>query len=490
MNILDLASKNGRTYRKVSAIHGGEYHGPCPACGGDDRFHIWPQQGDNGSFWCRGCDQGGDAIEYLRKIEGFSFQAACKEIGRDLPEQEEFQKPQFKKPGSETFQPRTIDAPADLWVEHAEKFVELCHQALLADEDQLAYLAGRGLTLETAIKNRYGWNAGEKGKDSYRAREAWGLETIEKDGKKKKLWLPVGLVIPCYVNNVLRRIRIRIPNNRRTEQFSLPYYLVPGSSMDTYVLNPTAKAFVIIEAELDAGLVDQCAGDLVGVMAMGNSTAKPTAAAFPLLKDCLHISNALDYDAEYLADGSYKNPGGVGWLWWKKHFPQAERWPVAVGKDPGDMFKAGVDVREWVKAGLPPILTLPPVAPVAARPVRQDNSGAGVSSVAPEREKGPTVAAPADQPEYVELRPLVSEDGREYFITDNAGAYGRLVAASRIVFTPEEMENVILFSTDKEHFRRFLDVKQIFPGITVAEVGPVPADLGKPGYQGKFYHAK
>jgi hypothetical protein len=507
MNLLDLAQKNGRTYKRVSGNNGGEYNGPCPSCGGEirtakqisdgdlypNRFHIWPSQGDHGTFWCRGCNKGGDAIEYLREMEGLSFKAACEQIGKALPEQEEFQKPKFKKPAAETFQPRELAAPSDLWQQHAEKFVDHCHQQLLGNDgpdSALAYLAGRGITRETAIKHRLGWNPGENGKDAYRAREAWGLDTIEKDGKKKKLWLPIGLVIPLYVNNVLRRVRIRIPNERRTEKYSLPYYLVPGSSMDTYVINPAAKAFVVIEAELDAILVDQFAGDLVGSMAMGNSTAKPTAGAYALLENCLHISNALDYDAKTTDDGRYQNAGGTAWLWWKKHFPQAERWPVAVGKDPGDMHKAGVDVREWVKAGLPPAMTLPvpvqKVSPVPSHqspvPAVQDNSGADVHAVATECGK--------ENSKATAVYSMAAEDGRAFYVTDDQAAYARLVSEGKVVFTMKEIDLIKQLGTDKETARRFLDIKQMFPGISVSEIGPIPEKTEKPQYQRRFYNAK
>jgi hypothetical protein len=252
MNLLEIASKNGISFKRVGNLNGGEYHGPCPKCGGNDRFHVWPEQGEHGTFWCRGCQLAGDAIEYLIKVEGMTFPAACNELGKQLPEQEEFQKPTFKRPASETFQPRTIEAPADAWVEHATKFVTWCHEQLLTNQEQLDYLAARGISAATVAQFKLGFNPGEKGNDLYKAREAWGLETIMSGDRKKKLWLPIGLTIPAFTDGTLRRIRIRIPADRRTEQFSLPYYLVPGSSMDTFITNPSAKAFIIIEAELDA----------------------------------------------------------------------------------------------------------------------------------------------------------------------------------------------------------------------------------------------
>ena len=66
MNILDLAEAKGIQYKRAGNKDGGEYQGPCPGCGGEDRFHIWPEQNEgDGSYWCRGCEAAGDVIQFL-----------------------------------------------------------------------------------------------------------------------------------------------------------------------------------------------------------------------------------------------------------------------------------------------------------------------------------------------------------------------------------------------------------------------------------------
>ena len=467
MNLLEIASKNGRTYKQ----HGDEYHGPCPSCGGTDRFHVWPEQGDYGTFWCRGCTLAGDAIEYLMKIEGFTFPQACRELGKELPEMEEYQAPHFKRTAaaSETFTPRETTSASDLWIQHATKLVDWSHQQLLGNPDQLAWLAGRGIDFEAVTRYRLGWNSGENGNDLYRAREAWGLDTVLKpDGKtKKKLWLPLGLVIPCYEGCTLARIRIRIPNDRRTGTKSLPYYLVPGSSTVTFVTVPYAKAWIITEAELDAIAVAAAAGDLVGAMAMGNSTSGPTEYACDQLQDALWIGNALDYDPKINEQGVYENAGGTGGLRWLKHFPQAERWPVPVGKDPGDAFKAGINLREWVKSGLPPALILPPppkrTAKPASAPASQDvNLGAVIPAAPPESETAPIVVT------------RTAQDGRTFHITNDQNEYSRLVAIGEIVFDFDEIQLAIKSGATPTEAACFLSAKQAFPGIRLTEVQLCP----------------
>jgi hypothetical protein len=54
--------------------------------------------------------------------------------------------------------------------------------------------------------------------------------------------------------------------------------------------------------------------------------------------------NALDYDAA----------GGKASKKWRSAYPNSKRWPVPAGKDPGDAYKAGENIRNWVLAGLPP----------------------------------------------------------------------------------------------------------------------------------------
>lgn len=469
MNLLDHITSSGRQYKKASTEKGGEYHGPCPKCGGTDRFHIWPNQSDHGTFWCRICGQAGDAIEYLMKFDGLTFPDACKAVGKDLPEHEDYQAPRFRAPAADTFTPRETTVPADLWIQHAEKLVNWAHDQLLKNPDQLAWLAARGLDLAAVKRYRLGWNPGEKGKDLYRVRESWGLSTVYKDDgtTKKKLWIPVGLVIPMFSADFrLQRIRIRRPEGEPR------YYLVPGSGTSPMILGAESRAFVIVESELDAMLIHHLAGDLAGAISQGNSTAKPDSASQACLEKSLAILVALDSD----------QAGMQASVWWKKHYSQAERWPVPVGKDPGDAFKAGVNIREWVKAGLPPALTLPE-SPVTAS--SQDNSGA-VSTVLPrECEQLPDVVI-TRSPVYT----ITAKDGRQVHITDDIAAYARLAEEGKIVFDSKELALVKLSGADQDQAARFLDAKQIFPGIRVESVRP---DTGaghvaenQPRYHGKY----
>jgi phage/plasmid primase-like uncharacterized protein len=57
---------------------GRELVGPCPRCGGRDRFAVNPSK----QLWnCRGCARGGDAIDLVRHVDGCSYREAVGVLG-------------------------------------------------------------------------------------------------------------------------------------------------------------------------------------------------------------------------------------------------------------------------------------------------------------------------------------------------------------------------------------------------------------------------
>ena len=53
-------------------------HGPCPACGGKDRFRFDDKE-QRGTFYCSGCGAG-DGFILLQKVKGISLQAATEAV--------------------------------------------------------------------------------------------------------------------------------------------------------------------------------------------------------------------------------------------------------------------------------------------------------------------------------------------------------------------------------------------------------------------------
>ena len=56
--------------------------GPCPKCGGEDRFAI---KAKKQAFNCRGCDVGGDVIKLVEHLDDCDFVAACTTLTGEPP---------------------------------------------------------------------------------------------------------------------------------------------------------------------------------------------------------------------------------------------------------------------------------------------------------------------------------------------------------------------------------------------------------------------
>ena len=342
MNILDLLQADGNVVKRVATTKGGEYAGPCPFCGGNDRFRTWPEQGEYGKWWCRQCGRSGDAIQYLRDYRKMGFREACQYVGKEITRPT----PSLssRKTARAAKEPRATTAPTDLWQGRARRLVEESENWLFQPstfgQKMLGWLKERrGLSEETIKKFRLGLVP----IDRWEGHEQWGLEPVLKDdGTPKKIWIPLGLTIPLCQDGKIYRIRIRRPKFALRSERDPRYYLLRGSDTRALVLGHDREIYVLVESELDAILLSQEAGDLVGVIALGNAQARPDKEAMAALSKCKLILVALDAD----------NAGAKeAWKWWDKHFSTARRWPP-IAKDPGEMFQQGVDLRIWIKAGI------------------------------------------------------------------------------------------------------------------------------------------
>jgi hypothetical protein len=353
MDIIDAANLAGISLKKVAATKGGEYAGPCPGCGGTDRFRVWPADREGeGSYWCRGCNQSGDLVQFLVDFLNYEYPAAFREAGRSVDYRSKKYRPAelcrtSADVAGRVFEPKIHEDPVETWQLRAEAFVSRAHQTLLHYDNAVKYLAGRGIG-ERVVRNfRLGWFEGEKGKNCmYRPRQSWGLQRLknEKTGRDKMLWLPRGFVIPCYRDGRIHRIRIRRPAaDIQNPDKDIKYYIVPGSGMEVMGINLDKKTIVVVESELDGMVIARHTWQKAGVVALGSAANKPGASVFFHLKKALRILVALDYD----------EAGRQAWKWWQKNFETARLWPVPEGKDPGEAVAAGVDIKQWVWAGLP-----------------------------------------------------------------------------------------------------------------------------------------
>lgn len=266
-----------------------------------------------------------------------TYPEACQYLGRDvtlpptLAGSRAANKPQWE--------PRVTSAPGELWQAKARRLVDdaVYNLSTPYSKPMLDFLTEeRGLTKET-IK---AFSLGFLPLDRWEAAPAWGLEEILKEnGQPKRYWIPRGLIIPlCHSGHVLR-VRIRRPKSNGDPRF----FLLRGSDTRAMVLGTDKSVSIIVESELDAVLIHQEAGDLVNVISLGNAQTRPDQGAAEILNQSQLILIALDADRAGAAEF---------WRWWRSHFPQAHRWPSIRGKDTGEMWAAGVNIRIWVEAGL------------------------------------------------------------------------------------------------------------------------------------------
>ena len=232
------------------------------------------------------------------------------------------------------------EPPGDKWRTQAGLYIETFQEWLWKEEQKDArdFLHSKGISDESIKAAGLGWNSLAR----YLSREEWGIPAeMKPDGKPKKLWIPKGLVIPCYENERIIRLRVRCADPDKRSK----YILVPGSDMRPMVWNVDKKAVVIVESELDGLLLHQEAGDLVGVVALGSAQAKLDLETHDLLLKADLILVALDSD-----DAGAK----AAWSFWPETYgSKVNHWPCIRGKDPSEAWANGLDIRAWVMAGLP-----------------------------------------------------------------------------------------------------------------------------------------
>lgn len=94
------------TPEKQASSHGGEYHAPCPFCGGTDRFVCQLDRNGQTLWLCRSCTgaKWQDAISYLMRRDGLAFQ--------DVLKRYEGYKPQPKPKASPVAKRKPTSRPA------------------------------------------------------------------------------------------------------------------------------------------------------------------------------------------------------------------------------------------------------------------------------------------------------------------------------------------------------------------------------------------
>lgn len=318
--------------KKVATTGGGEYAGPCPWCGGRDRFRVQPNHQGGGRWMCRQCsDKWQDAIAFVMRRDSLDFKSACAALGGgDLPTTNERRKPD----------PTPVyDAPADDWQAAAWQAIRIAKDNLAKNERAIDYLLDRGIGANTWEHYELGYSSGFVVGDLRIQRgilipcivagEVWYL---------KIALLPEDLVIcekcrgeakarkPCPSCGAVNKYR-GVKGNRTAAIFGA------GNLSG-------AKPALFCEGEFDVLTAWQELSDLIEPATLGAATNRVDLAAWGLYLLPLRTMFIL-YDPDKAGAQGVKN--------WQKLTTRAKKISLPAGvKDVNDYYQAGGDLRGWM----------------------------------------------------------------------------------------------------------------------------------------------
>lgn len=287
----------------------GEYAGPCPFCGGEDRFHV-----KAGRFYCRQCTpRGGDVLDLVQRLHNLSFREACAYLQSDpsfFSERQSVQPPT----DPETFTPAWQNPE---YQASAARTVAATHRLLLSPEGERgqAYLHGRGVSEATWVRYRLGY-----GRTLHPTRrqnlEAIFLPWVSADGQ----------TITALQHRFID------PHLSRSERYTLK----PGSLPLVFGLQALAQAetLYIVEGELNAMALQQ-----VGVQAVsvGSEVNTHSRAVLDLLEQVIEPYTRIIVWCDQLASAQYL----LARLQQTAPFRKKEGRAVAYGQDANELLVAG-----------------------------------------------------------------------------------------------------------------------------------------------------
>jgi hypothetical protein len=275
--------------------------------------------------------------------------------------------------------------------------------------------------------------------------------------------LPAGIVIPSFAGEDLHRITVRM---RKPDRNGNKYHYVRGSIRDLWLTDAGTGCFITIEAELDCLAVIAAAGDLIGTIGIGSTGVKPDRRAAAILDRATCILGGLDGDRPRKNEktGRVEMPGPMAGRWWAQTYGSRYlRWVVPEGKDPGEAFEAGVNLRLWIQAGLAKQGQRVPGAPAKAALVK----------AAPLKKTPRAQPSPAKQQQEPENKvlELTLSNGTTIYLTNDHACWRDLAAQLKPVFTQLELDRLQAATADLEPEQRLaaalrvIEVKETLGGF-------------------------
>lgn len=362
VNLLDLAGKS-TVLRRVASSGGGEWAGPCPFCGGKDRFRVQPYHPGGGRWLCRGCTQGAwrDVIDYGRRLyPGLSFGEVCQRLAGGAGINAYSHNTSHSHRAN--FHDRAPDQPLYLspdsaWQKAALQAIKTCERLLWGREGQNAmdYLRRRGLDDDTIRYWRLGYSPGFSLPLSPEG---------ERGTEDERLYLPRGVLIPCLALGEVWYLKIALLPGERVKCQGCRD-LVPARQpcpkcgvVNKYrgVKGNRANAIfgadelrgadlaLFVEGEFDAMIAWQELNDVIAVCTLGSAGNRPDFAVWGAC--LLPLENILAlYDADRAGQAGLQALQELSERVLPVHLPPG-------AKDVNEYRLAGGDLWEWLKGEL------------------------------------------------------------------------------------------------------------------------------------------
>jgi DNA primase len=334
INLLEIV---GSRMTKVASTGGGEYHGACPFCGGNDRFVVQPNKSP-ASWWCRGCERKGDAISFVQQYHNLGFAEAVERLGlgnqlKNNQSQKSSSKAQplsFPTPTTNSAAATPDSVPAldnKEYIEKSAAFADWSWRNLTEGKyPQInEYLANRGIDEVAQDLFMLGFNP-------YQIERVWGGVTVK---------LVPGITIPYLdgFEGVPRKIKIRRMTDDKPK-----YIAVAGGAnwlWNAWRVRPESIV-VMCEGEFDAMSISIATRHWQVVPVATGSTMGARLLRWPALLSVAHkLLIAFDDD----------EPGEKATKWWANYLPKA-RGIKPTAHDINDMLTQGQDIALWIEKGL------------------------------------------------------------------------------------------------------------------------------------------
>ena len=226
--------------------------GHCPLPGHDDSNPSFVVYAVEQRFFCFGCDRGGDVFNFLELVEHLNFREAVERLESDACRHQRDLAVPIRRSGMliAKRKPRALEK---LDAEHLKLLTAtatVCHTSLLTNREMLAYVQGRGITMETIKKFRLGYATGENLAKYFRFRR-WNIAAAKELGlvNEHGEFFKHRIIFPEW-----REGQVVYLTGRRTQESQKFKYLgLPGAPKPLYGLELArgAREVFVVEGTFD-----------------------------------------------------------------------------------------------------------------------------------------------------------------------------------------------------------------------------------------------